>query len=310
VLEAPPTALRRPFNASSSPLATPSRGKDVPGTVVNDLSAYGNHAPGGFVARALAFTRARAPTWAGKRAAFFLRGLVVRALAGKPLDVEALGARMRLYPYNNVCEKRILFTPQYFDPAEREFLRGRLKPDFVFLDIGANVGGYTLFVAAAAGPRARVLAIEPQPEIFERLVYNIRQNPFASVKALNCAVADRDGDITLFVAPRNRGETSMRIVNSEAGGLEIRAPAKTLLSIVRDEGFGRIDAIKLDVEGAEDLILEPFLRDAPRELWPRLLLMEFSHGKWAVDLQRILSDCGYHEALRTRQNVAYELAGG
>ena len=63
----------------------------------------------------------------------------------------------------------------------------------------------------------------------------------------------------------------------------------------------------VDVEGAEDLILEPFLRDAPRELWPKLLLMEFSHGKWATDLPRLLSACGYREALRTRQNVAYVL---
>ena len=233
--------------------------------------------------------------------------LPIWALGGRPLDVETLGARMRLYPYNNVCEKRILFTPQYFDEAERAFLAARVRPDFVFIDIGANVGGYTLFVAALAGPRARVLAIEPQPEIFERLVYNIRQNSFPSVKALNCAVADRDGEITLFVAPRNRGETSMRIVNSEEGGVEIRAPASTLESIVRDEHFDRIDAIKLDVEGAEDLVLEPFLKNAPRALWPKALLMEFSHGKWAVDLPRILAECGYREALRTRQNVAYVL---
>jgi FkbM family methyltransferase len=252
-------------------------------------------------------TRRCAPSWAGKRQAFFLRGLAVRALAGKPLDVETLGARMRLYPYNNVCEKRILFTPQYFDEAERELIKSRINPEFVFLDIGANVGGYTLFVAALAGPRARILAIEPQPEIFERLVYNVSQNPFSNVKALNCAVADRDGEITLFVAPRNRGETSMRIVNSDAGGIEIRAPAKTLENILRDEKIDHVDAIKLDVEGAEDLILEPFFRLAPRSFWPKLLLMEFSHGKWAADLPRILRECGYRETLRTHQNVAYEL---
>ena len=187
----------------------------MPPTIANDQSAFGRHAPGKFVARVLALTRNCPSSWSGKRRAFFLRGLAVRALGGRPLDVETLGARMRLYPYNNV----------YFDEAERAFLAARVRPDFVFIDIGANVGGYTLFVAALAGPRARVLAIEPQPEIFERLVYNIRQNSFPSVKALNCAVADRDGEITLFVAPRNRGETSMRIVNSEEGGVEIRAPA-------------------------------------------------------------------------------------
>ena len=70
-----------------------------------------------------------------------------------------------------------------------------------------------------------------------------------------------------------------------------------------------VDFVKLDVEGAEDLILEPFLMTAPRTLWPKALLMEFSHGKWATDLPRLLSACGYREALRTRQNVGYVLEG-
>jgi hypothetical protein len=77
---------------------------------------------------------------------------------------------------------------------------------------------------------------------------------------------------------------------------------------VRDEKFSRIDAIKLDVEGAEDLILEPFLREAPRALWPKALLMDYSHGKWAPALQPLLDSCGYREAMRTRQNVGYVLS--
>ena len=85
--------------------------------VANDLGPFGAHAPRGTVARLLGWTRAASPSWAGKRRAFALRALAVRQLEGRPLDVEALGAKMRLYPYNNVCEKRILFTPQYFDEA-------------------------------------------------------------------------------------------------------------------------------------------------------------------------------------------------
>ena len=273
----------------------------------NDLSPFGQYAPGAWIKRLLEVTRACSKGWGGKRKAFFLRGLAVRSLGGKPLDVESMGARMRLYPYNNVCEKRILFTPQYFDEDERNLIRSRFKDDFVFIDIGANIGGYTLFVAANAGPSARLLAIEPQPEIFERLIYNIRQNPFPSVKALNCAVADRDAEITLFVAAKNRGETSMRIVNSDGGNQQLRVPGKTLKTIVEDEGYARIDAIKLDVEGAEDLILEPFFREAPEHLRPKLLLMEYSHERRAGDLDAVLRKLGYREVLRTRTNVAYEL---
>lgn len=272
----------------------------------NDLSRFGLYQPSGAMAQILALTRAASGSWTGKRSAFFLRSMAIRVLRGRPLDVETFGARMRLYPYNNVCEKRILFTPQYFDPAERKLLQSRIRPDFAFIDVGANIGGYSLFVAACAGQRARILAIEPQPEIFERLTYNIRQNPFATIKAIDCAVADRDTEVTLFIDPRNRGETSMRIVNDDAEGGEIKVPAKALATIVAEEGFARIDAMKLDVEGAEDLILEPFFRETAPNLWPRLLLVEFSPEVWTLDLPALLAERGYRQILRTRRKATFE----
>jgi FkbM family methyltransferase len=271
----------------------------------NDLGPFGQHAPGAFVARIIQRTRRASLGWAGKRGVFALRKLALRVLAGKPVDTEALGARMRLYPYNNVCEKRILFTPQYFDEPERKVLADAIGPDFVFIDIGANIGGYSLFVAAQAAGRARILAIEPQPEIFERLVYNIRQNDFASVKALDCAVSDKDGEITLFLPEHNRGETSMRIVNSDINGKQLRVMARTLLGLIEEERYDHVDAIKLDVEGAEDLILETFYKTAPERLWPKLVLMEYSNGRWAVDLPRIMKASGYRELLRTKQTVVW-----
>ena len=134
--------------------------------------------------------------------------------------------------------------------------------------MGANVGWYALFVAQEAGPpRARILAVEPQPDIFDRLTYNIRQNPFGTIKAVACAVADKTGELTLFLDPRNKGESSVKIVGSSQTDA-IRVPAVTLLDLLSREGFTDVDAIKLDVEGAEDLILDPFFRDAPASLYP------------------------------------------
>src|SRR3712207_7301176 len=62
----------------------------------------------------------------------------------------------------------------------------------------------------------------------DRLVYNIGQNPFGTVKAVACAVADKAGNLTMFVDPRNRGESSVKIVG--AGDEDtMRVPAVTLL---------------------------------------------------------------------------------
>ncbi|HEX2509124.1 MAG TPA: FkbM family methyltransferase [Microvirga sp.] len=272
---------------------------------MNDPLPFGVHAPTGFARWALERTRALPDRWASRRLAFILRRLAVQSLDGRPLDVETLGARMRLYPYNNVCEKRILFTPQFFDPQERAILESRIGERFSFVDIGANVGAYALFVAARAGATGRILAVEPQPEIFDRLAYNIRLNPFGTVKAVACAVADKAGELTLFLDPGNKGESSVKIVSSSQTGA-VRVPAVPLLDLLNQEGFTAVDAVKLDVEGAEDLILGPFFRDAPAKLHPSLLIIEDGRDQWQMDLSALLERKGYRLVAQTRLNLVYE----
>lgn len=266
---------------------------------------FGTFAPKAYLARIIARTRAASDSFLGRKIAYALRRLGLRSLDGAPVDVESLGAKMRLYPDGNVCEKRVLFTPQYFDAVERELLASRLHEGFTFIDVGANIGAYSLFVAARAGRRARILAVEPQPEVFARLSFNIAQNPFGTVKAVACALADKPGELTLFIDPTNRGESSVRILNSSAG-TSVKVPAMTLLSLVEGEGYERIDAIKLDVEGAEDLILEPFLRDAPQALWPGFIIIEDSRQRWQTDLAGLLERSGYKLVAQTRLNLVFE----
>jgi FkbM family methyltransferase len=271
-----------------------------------EKESFGAYAAHGLVARILDFTRASGEGWLSRRMAFGARRLAIAQLDGAPVDAEALGAKMRLFPYRNVCEKRILFTPQFFDPVELETLRARLRPGFVFLDIGANIGGYSLFVAAHCGANCRIVAVEPQPDIYQRLVFNVRLNGFSTVKALACAVADKDGELTLFLDDENKGESSVKIMSGGAGADRITVPSKKLLTLVEEEGFERIDAAKLDTEGAEDIILETFFKEARETLWPRLLIMERGNARWHVDLPKLLNFHGYRVADETRNNVIYE----
>ena len=270
-----------------------------------DTKPFGAFTPAGSVARIIKWTRAASDSWLSKRMTFLLRRIALKRLRGAPVDIETYGARMRLFPYNNVSEKRVLFSPQFFDPTEREILAARIRENFVFVDIGANIGAYSLFVAMQAGARARILAVEPQPEVFDRLVFNIRQNPGASIKAIDCAVADKAGEVTLFIDPRNAGESSVKIVGSGQAGA-IKVPATTLKALVESEGFAHIDALKLDVEGAEDIILEPFLRETSPALYPQLIIVEDGSERWQTDLPRLLVACGYRQIARTRLNLVYE----
>jgi FkbM family methyltransferase len=269
---------------------------------MNETAPFGTFAPTGIVRWVLERTRAMPDSWVGRRLVFVLRRIAVAALKGAPVDIETLGARMRLHPYNNISEKKVLFTPQFFDPDELTVLKGRLREGFTFIDGGANIGAYALYVASIAGPSARILAIEPDPEIFDRLVYNIGLNPHGTVKAIACALADKPGELTLFLDPRNRGQSSVKFVGSQAKS--IRVPAMTLLDLLQRERLESVDAIKLDVEGAEDLILEPFFRDAPPTLLPSLLIVDGSgrQGNLAAMLERN----GYRLIAKTRMNLLFE----
>ena len=258
----------------------------------------------------IAATRRLPEGWTGRRLALLLRRFGL-AFLNHPLDVTVFGAAMRLHPFANVCERRVLFTPQFFDAEERALLAAHVCEDMVFVDIGANVGIYSLFVAGLVGPGARIVAVEPQPALFDRLVHNIAFNPGFSIDAVPVAVTDRDGAARLFLDPNNEGQASIRfIMSSEAETMQINVPSRSLLSLLRAQGLSRVDAMKLDVTGAEDIILAAFLREAPQSLWPRVIIMENTPQHWQEDCVEMLKAHGWRMVQETRMNVFMEREDG
>ena len=118
---------------------------------------FGALAPGWLDRTVMAMTKPLPDTWAGLRLAILLRRAVTMRLAypDGALDVERWGLRMRLHPRDNGCEKNLLFTPRMYEPEELAELEddiARAKGRrFTFVDIGANVGLFSLFVASRAG---------------------------------------------------------------------------------------------------------------------------------------------------------------
>lgn len=282
----------------------------MPEAAAVDLSPYGSRAPGALDRAALALTRAMPNNWLGLRLAILFRRIVTSRLGRGALDTELWGMRLRLYALGNGCEKNALFTPQMFDVMERGVLAdaiGRHRDAFTFVDIGANVGLYSLYVAARAGSRARILAIEPQPGILDRLRFNLAANPAVNVDVLPIAVADREGSVELVLDTNDSGGTHIdkhTAGRDGAGDVAVSVPCKTLVAILGDAGITKIDALKIDVEGAEDLVLVPFFRDAPPSLLPELALIEDTRGFWQTDVFALLERHGYTVMARSRQNVA------
>src|SRR5262249_13393741 len=156
----------------------------------------------------------------------------------------------------NGCEKNALFTPQMFDVMERGVLADAIAAKgagpFTFVDIGANVGLYSLFVAARAEGRATILAIEPQPGILDRLRFNLAANPVIAIDVLAIAIADRTGVVELVLDASDSGGTHIekQAQRGAAGGRSVSVPCKPLLAAVTGAGLAQIDALKIDVEGA------------------------------------------------------------
>jgi len=194
-----------------------------------------------------------------------------------PFDVEfSPGVKTRLWPRSSRCEKRVFAGHQVWDKDEREALISSLlysdSAPFVFLDVGANVGLYSLILAATAKSndiKTRILAIEPDTTNKARLAFNIGASE-ADIDILPVAISDERGSGAMIGGETNRGEAHL---GEKASGKDT-VKIETLHSICKSRKLSHIDAMKVDIEGHDLRALTAFFKDAPEKLWPKLLILE------------------------------------
>jgi FkbM family methyltransferase len=186
---------------------------------------------------------------------------------------------------------RMLWVFRTWEPNLSTWLKGVLKPGDGFIDLGANVGYYTLLAKSLVGD-GPVWSFEASPTIFRQLQRNIELNGHA-VKAYNLAVSDRDGEVEIHLGD-NQG-----LANIFGGGpTEAVVPARALDTVLADEDVSRVRVIKIDVEGAEDLALAGM-----QKTWDRLpptadFMTEVSdkivgHDRDAAAVMRMFAERGY-----------------
>jgi len=128
----------------------------------------------------------------------------------------------------------------------------KLKNNSVFVDIGSNLGFYTLF-AAKKSPEGFIISIEPDKDLYEKIVKNVKVNNFDNVKCINVAIWDKnDQEIRLY-----EDIISGHNPTCFGGGEKYSIiKTRTLDSIVSEYGLKKIDWMKIDVETAEVNVLE------------------------------------------------------
>ncbi len=145
-----------------------------------------------------------------------------------------------------------IYVYKCWEYAVTELLKSVLQPGMCFLDVGANIGYYSI-IAAARG--ARVYAFEPVPKLFEALQENVALNPDLNISPQRVALARDTGPTTFFVVddPENQGLSSL---NESPKAVAITIQAQTLDDFVREQKFRRVDLMKVDVEGAEEQVFQ------------------------------------------------------
>lgn len=140
------------------------------------------------------------------------------------------------------------------------------------VEVGANIGYFTLLLAAAIrrDPLARVDAFEPFAPVFAQLERNVGLNPQLPIRIHRTAVSDTDGDVSLFIPTDERAKTNASLVAGlfEQKGAE-RVPSERLDTFLSKHSGPPVDLLKLDCEGAEPAVLrgaERLLREDRPEI--------------------------------------------
>jgi FkbM family methyltransferase len=161
--------------------------------------------------------------------------------------------RINLFGYEFWCDlsesiQRNIFLFGYDHEAE-QFIRSKLKAGDTFLDIGANVGFYSLLASSIVGERGRVIAIEPNPKTFGRLKETIAANAITNVLPLNLALGRERGRLDLFIDPQSGNDTATMVTH--VGRTSVKVEVHSLDEIAIAHQIPSIDYLKIDVDGFE-----------------------------------------------------------
>ncbi|MCG8407155.1 MAG: FkbM family methyltransferase [Phycisphaerales bacterium] len=160
---------------------------------------------------------------------------------------------------------------------------------------------------------AKVLAIEPNPQMVERLRGNLAlvsdatRAETATVMVVESAVGDDNGEAQLMLPSGANSFGRAYIGKSEQG---VTVKISTLMNILESCDVDHISALKIDIEGHEDKALKPFLQNAPSAMLPRAIVIEHtSNSDWDDDVLALLAERGYVETARTRGNALLSFQG-
>lgn len=184
-----------------------------------------------------------------------------------PLRQITNAALLRIVPDQISLPEGILFLNQkdpvisgalaigVFEKHETALFRSVLKPGTVVLDVGANIGYYTLIASHHIGPSGKVFTFEPEPNNYTLLQKNIKKNKVKNVLAFQLGLSDKKYSGALYLSDDNQGNHSLS-QKSAGGDTAIEISLITADEVLTDAGISKVDVVKMDIEGAEPMALK------------------------------------------------------
>lgn len=186
-----------------------------------------------------------------------------------------------------------------WEPAVTHWIGNRLRAGEAFIDIGANIGYFTLLASRAVGDSGKVVSIEASPSIFGSLKSHLELNHARNVRAVNLAVADKPGTLALYHGTDyNSGETTT--VTSQGLGYYGEVDSLPLDAILTADELRLARLIKIDIEGGEWAVVKGIVPSLPQmspllewviEMHPALLAAQ---GRTGEDIVQLFGGAGYH----------------
>jgi FkbM family methyltransferase len=166
-----------------------------------------------------------------------------------------------------------LFINKIYEPYETKLISNIISPGDVVLDIGANIGYYTVIFAKLVGQNGKVFAFEPEPTNFSLLQKNVSINGCSNVTVEQKAVSNRNERKKLYLNKENAGMHT--IYKSQYADLDPVEIETISLDTYFNNYTGKIDFIKMDIEGSEYTALEGMKTILQRQNSIKLLVAFF-----------------------------------
>jgi FkbM family methyltransferase len=208
-----------------------------------------------------------------------------------------LGGQCFLCDLRDANMREACFNTAY-EAQETALMLTILRPGMRFVDAGANFGYFTLIGAWLVGGAGKVVSVEADPRMYAILAGNVRRNGLSQVTTLPLALSDAEGKLTLAGFDESGANFGLSRMGGPANGNAFEVPARPLEMILGDLGVGDVDLVKLDVEGAEDLVLQGMAGGLASGRYRRILLEAHpsylaERGKTVADIVRMLAGAGY-----------------